>query len=268
MIKISDEAIIYAANNSRSASEAARMLGINYKTYRSHAERLGVFHTNQSLKGISKPHSRSHTVNDNAFKCINNQTAYWLGFIAADGSIVNNSLRVMLQAADSEVLYNLLRFLESDYNVGFCKSHYTDENGTHYFDACYIKIVSDEIVNDLNKYGIVQGKKYKDIDFLAYIPDAYKLDFLIGFFDGDGGIAVHKGRKSFNIACNKKLSLSIQRLLSSLNIVYTVNTRESIDVIFLSNRNSINKLSQIYIQKSNIYHVLSRKLKLILLSME
>tara|TARA_R110000782_G_C14551666_1_gene385044 strand:- start:64 stop:516 length:453 start_codon:yes stop_codon:yes gene_type:complete len=49
-----DGKIIEAANSSSSASAAASVLGIRYSTYKKHAERLGVFKTNQSGRGISK----------------------------------------------------------------------------------------------------------------------------------------------------------------------------------------------------------------------
>jgi len=54
-IKVTDIEIIEAANNSSSASAAAALLGIKYETYKKYATKLGVFKTNQSGKGTSKP---------------------------------------------------------------------------------------------------------------------------------------------------------------------------------------------------------------------
>jgi hypothetical protein len=54
-IKVSDEEIVSVALTSKSATSAASILGIKYSTFKVHAERLGVFKTNQSGKGISKP---------------------------------------------------------------------------------------------------------------------------------------------------------------------------------------------------------------------
>ena len=53
-IKVTDEQIIEASFEP-SATAAAAKLGIKYETYRVHAKRLGVFKTNASGKGISKP---------------------------------------------------------------------------------------------------------------------------------------------------------------------------------------------------------------------
>ena len=54
MYKDIDEKIIEASNSTGSASAAASKLGIRYSTYKKHAERLNVFKTNQSGKGIPK----------------------------------------------------------------------------------------------------------------------------------------------------------------------------------------------------------------------
>ena len=49
-----DNKVIEAAKNSLSAHEAMQKLGCKYSTYKKHAERLGVWFTNQSGKGTSK----------------------------------------------------------------------------------------------------------------------------------------------------------------------------------------------------------------------
>lgn len=54
-INCTDKEIIEAAEKHNSATAAAASLGIQYGTYRRHAERLGVFKTNQSGVGIQKP---------------------------------------------------------------------------------------------------------------------------------------------------------------------------------------------------------------------
>jgi hypothetical protein len=54
-INCTDEQIINASKVANSATAAAAMLGIQYGTYRKHAERLGVFITNQAGVGLKKP---------------------------------------------------------------------------------------------------------------------------------------------------------------------------------------------------------------------
>lgn len=54
-ISCKDEEIVRASEETTSASAAAASLGIQYGTYKRHAIRLGVFKTNQSGVGTSKP---------------------------------------------------------------------------------------------------------------------------------------------------------------------------------------------------------------------
>lgn len=268
MISVSDSEIIYASLNSRSAAEAAKLLGINYKTYKRHAERLGVFNTNQGLKGISGKEKspgkdfRNYIINDYCLDSINNEVAYWLGFIAADGSVVNNTLRFVLNKRDRETLVRFLKFADSNYEIHEHKSHYTDEKGTHYFDAINLKITSEHIIQTLSKYGIVQNKKNMDIDFLGFIPDEYKIDFLIGFFDGDGSVSYSESNYTHTVtmACNHSMFFSICNILNNIGITYSISKRENIDIIYIHNIESFNIFKNMYIYKNNVYGVMRRKL--------
>ncbi len=261
-MKVSDSQIIYASQNSRSAAEAARMLGINYKTYRRRAEELGVFKTNQSLAGVSKPHARKHNINDDVFKVLDREGAYWLGFLAADGSVVDNKLKVVLKGEDKGHLVNMMKYMKSTYPVNDHTAYYTDENGKHEFPACNVHITSNEIVNTLKNYGIVQGKKYLDIDFLSYIPNEFKLDFIVGFFDGDGSVTTYTNKRQVcTIACNKRLAVSIKFILNMFDIDINVSERDAITVLSWTNEKSMYIFKQIYNDGSMVYPVLKRKLK-------
>lgn len=52
--RLSDLDILNAAESNPGATSAAASLGIRYTTYKRHAERLGVFKTNQSRKGMKR----------------------------------------------------------------------------------------------------------------------------------------------------------------------------------------------------------------------
>lgn len=156
--------------------------------------------------------------------------------------------------------------MNSNYPVGEHISHYTDSNGErHCFDACYVKITSNKIVNTLCKYGIVQGKKYKDINFLHYIPDEFKIDFILGYFDGDGSISFLKDKPDrvvLTIATNKSLTLGIQNTLYKCGVTSNIYKRENIDIITIQKISSVCEFTKIYLEKSNIYTVLQRKLNI------
>ena len=261
MSNITDDEIIYAAKVSKSAAEASRLLGINYKTYRLKAKALGVFNTNQSGKGTTKRRQRKYKVNNFIFDSVDSiEKAYWLGFIAADGSVVDNTLKFMLKAEDDNHLKRFISFLDSDYPVGYTDSHYKDAEGVnHYFKACYIKITSEHIVGALAKLGIMQNKKYANIDFLANIPVEYQIYFICGLFDGDGSVGVYNNQKVITIANNKLTSTHVYNILYNIGIRAHIRHMHNIDIIYISDTNSIQKFYTIY--KSSV--TLDRKLKIL-----
>ena len=121
------------------------------------------------------------------FKTINNKnTAYWLGFLAADGSIhkTKNKLSIGLAQKDKGHIEKFKNFIESD-AVIYDRDMLCTTNGKSY-PSSFIQILDKQIVNDLQQYRIVPNKSAQDINFLQYIPEEYKIYFILGYFDGDG----------------------------------------------------------------------------------
>lgn len=125
-------------------------------------------------------------MNEKFFSQINsNNVAYWIGFIAADGtiSIKKHKLSFGLSIKDKDQLEKFKA------TIG-CQNVITERdtlctNGKRY-RSCYLSIYSEQIISDLLQYGIEERKSFKDIDFLSFIPEQYKFSFICGFFDGDG----------------------------------------------------------------------------------
>ena len=72
-------------------SEAARIIGIKYDTLKKKALELDCFYPNQAGKGIKKKNKTSKRVfscNIEFFENLSPYSAYWLGFLAADGCIM------------------------------------------------------------------------------------------------------------------------------------------------------------------------------------
>lgn len=121
------------------------------------------------------------------FKTINNNnTAYWIGFLAADGSIHKNKnlLMIGLSRKDREHLEKFKRFIGSDVEIKD-RDMTCSTNGKSY-PSSLIHIYSKELIDDLSKYGIVANKSNQNIDFLEHMPELYKIYFILGYFDGDG----------------------------------------------------------------------------------
>lgn len=126
-----------------------------------------------------KERRRKYEINQSFFKLINNEiTAYWLGFIAADGSLTNPDVfRIELARKDEEHLVKLLSALDSTHNIRRVERE---------FPSSSVSINSREIVYDLSKYGIVPNKSLT-FDWPDNLEPLLYHHFIRGYTDGDGG---------------------------------------------------------------------------------
>ena len=139
------------------------------------------------ILGIEYQTRRQRIFNLRKFQEIDTEEkAYWLGFILADGYLNEdrNFLRIKLGIIDEKHLEKFAIFMEEkDYQI----KHDTGGAYTRNNLCCYIDYNSKELVADLKKWGIFQGKsgKEKPIDF---IDDNLKKSYIRGLIDGDGHV--------------------------------------------------------------------------------
>lgn len=109
--------------------------------------------------------------------------AYWLGFIAADGCVVERTkaLSIGLQGRDREHLARLLRALDGDHKIYARR----DRLGREY---CVLYIASPEIAGDLCKHEL-RPRKTEILGWpsTSTVPSALLRHYLRGLMDGDGG---------------------------------------------------------------------------------
>ena len=258
---IADSDIIKASENCVSDAQAAESLGINYKTYKKYATKLGVFRTNQGGKGTSKIKSREHHINDNCFSTLNSETAYWIGYIAADGSVVENKLKFVIAEKDRDQLERFNAFANSDYNINEHTASYVYNGNKHYRKALNMNITSPKIAVDLSKYGIIQNKTYIQSDYLKNIPYEYRIDFIIGLFDGDGSISILKNKRfSITIATNIASANDIINTLNDLGINCRFKERNNVfGIIYIEDVKSTYLFIAIYLNKYKKYGTMKRK---------
>ena len=120
-------------------------------------------------------------INQSFFKKWTSDMAYILGFIYADGNIVESKRGthfIAIYTADKPLLYGMRRSMQSAHKISERRSI----SGVVY----RIQIGSKEICADLGKLGLTPRKSKRMT--LPNIPDAYAGDFIRGYFDGDGNI--------------------------------------------------------------------------------
>lgn len=128
---------------------------------------------------------KKYSYDENYFENIDTEEkAYWLGFIAADGSIGETcGLEISLSYKDIDHLYKFANNIGAEIDI--ISTRMVKE-----YKVCRIFINNKKIINDLSKYGIIRNKGYK-LDFPNFLNDEMLKHYLRGYFDGDGSISTN-----------------------------------------------------------------------------
>lgn len=125
-------------------------------------------------------------VDFNYFKSWTHNMAYILGFIAADGNIWKNRLRINLKNTDSYILEKIKKELKFTGKI----RHQDIKLKNKVHKTSYLSINSKTLVKDLNRLGINE-RKSDTIDFPMQLPEKFELDFIREYFDGDGSVGIN-----------------------------------------------------------------------------
>lgn len=120
--------------------------------------------------------------------------AYILGFITADGAVVNNILSIEIHEKDIE----LLKFIQQQINPKATISKVKNKNNVK------VSFGAKKIGLDLAKYGVIQNKSkiIKSVP-IELIPEEYLKFYFRGLIDGDGcilkdgGVTIYSGSEDF-----------------------------------------------------------------------
>ena len=135
--------------------------------------------------------------------------AYWLGFIAADGCLKSNKLRIT--SKDIEILEKLKKDLKSEHKITTNKT--LDKRTKKEYTSYVLQITSAAFTNKLSKY-IPVNKSDKFI--LPNIKAELYPEFLAGMTDGDGSFGLKKDKRKtivFSLISTKECLESIQSYL-------------------------------------------------------
>lgn len=190
------------------------------------------------------------------------ESAYWIGFIAADGSLSDkrHSVEIEIQIGDINHLKKFSKFVTYEDNL---KIGIRDKT-----KSCRVTLINQKTYDDIKNYNLMPNKSFK-IRFLNIISNFNNDDNLIkhfirGYFDGDGSVTYHDNLTNLKVGfCgNKEFLLELQEYLNKLlNIETVIYSKKGTDIKSLSIRHkqdAIKFLNYIY-KDSNIY--LDRKYK-------
>ena len=140
--------------------------------------------------------------------------AYIVGFIAADGALVNTktttTLTITIKYEDKAILEFIKSEIGNEHKLLEIKrpSSFDNTKTIHHIRYC----ISDKnITLALNNLGITNNKSLSMGNIIENIPYKYRDAFIIGYFDGDGSVTIRDGKypNSKGILC-KDYSLYIQ----------------------------------------------------------
>lgn len=156
----------------RSARSVAAEFGVSNFSVLSAARKYGI-----PRRGVWDTRGRL-TINHFAFSAITTETAYWVGFLMADGWISQDMVNLTLAACDIGHIEKFKSFLCSGHKI-------TNVRNGIAFMLC---VRSQKMVSDLSKYGVVPRKS-----MTAKVSGLESdLDFWRGVIDGDGTLYAYR----------------------------------------------------------------------------
>ena len=197
-----------------------------------------------------------YSLNEKYFDNIDNQDkAYILGFLYADGCNYNNHISMCLQERDKDILDKInialdssrpLRFIDYSDRGGACQNQYS------------LNITSKYMSERLASLGMVQNKSLI-LEFPKWLcPDLYS-HFIRGYFDGDGYVSKNYYNAKLSIVSTKVFCEKIQDILRKnvgINAsIYLCHKNEltTTRTLQISGRNQIRKFLDYIYSDANLY---------------
>ena len=207
-----------------------------------------------------KNKQRKYEYDETFFENIDSSSkAYWLGFIVADGYIMNNrkkdnksqatGLRIRLSEKDKEHLEKFNDDMKSNVPIIIVKNYGVYANQNNLVELCFY---SKDIVESLNSLGVTSGNKSCNEKFINFESKSLTKNFILGLFDGDGSITVTDKSLEWSICSSLTMVEGIIHFLENeLNIKFTkispgCNHSEKLFRIRTSSKKSIKKLYEYF----------------------
>lgn len=162
-----------------------KILGVEACTVRRALIALGV-----TLRSDSDC-QRKYTINETVFDVINEESAYWAGFLLTDGCIFRHSVKLTLSSKDDGHLLKFLAFVGSNSPI-----RQEIKSGWSGGPISTVYFPSKAMCESLSRLGVVPRKTH-----IAKAPEslAFNRHFWRGAVDGDGGIAMTRGERRYPV---------------------------------------------------------------------
>jgi hypothetical protein len=189
-----------------STKQIAAFFGVDGGTVYDRLKIMGVAFRSPSAS------KRIYKVNEDAFLRIDTEeTAYWLGFLYADGAVWGSRyVALWLKESDAGHVERFRRFLDCEHPLRLDPKR----------KAVGITVVSRLLYDGLVKQGCVPRKSLK-LSFPT-VPSKLESHFIRGYFDGDGSAYLGGGTPTLSFVGNKDF---LEAIHSRINAAVNGNGR-------------------------------------------
>lgn len=213
--RITEEEENWILSEDYSLNELAEMIGKPVRSLRRKAKQLGVKLRASKLKEY-----------EIFFDEIDENSAYVLGFIAADGWILDNygkgtnRLTIELAKKDLDTLYKIVDLMQIPrQKIKEVKCHINSFAPGKI--QVKLEVHSKYLIQALKEYNITPRKSLT-LQFPTNIPFEYTADYMRGYFDGDGSFyeidQLSGNRLTSNIVLNSEIPGTLDFLKVFLNL--------------------------------------------------
>lgn len=201
---------------------------------------------------FSPQNQRKYKIDDEFFNKLNSTNVYLMGFLAADGSIQKDGgIKIGLSSIDKIFLENIRTLLHSNYPI----REYLTKDG---FSVSEFVFRSEQIKQRLAEYGIVNNKT-KILTFPYNLPKELYIDFIRGYFDGDGTFCMAGSYKRASLCgYNQQFLQSIIDILKNQYNISAVAIRKDNrgnTYYFQYSQNSAKKLYELFYKNNPILYL-------------
>lgn len=196
------------------------------------------------------------------FENIDNKiSAYWYGYILADGTINKTNDKCSLTSKDYEIIERFRNDIKSEHKISI--NNKKDKRTNKPYKTYTIQISNKNFVLNLIKNGITNNKT--DSAIVPNIDNKLLPFFFAGLFDGDGYVGTVNNYKRVSLISTKEILLFLQNIMvKDLSCTLTklqkvTNNKENVWKLLIY-KDSLKFLNWIY--QDNNFNYLSRKYKI------
>ena len=250
IIKLAIEEYLDTPEEQRSLTKLGEKYGVKRQTLSTHLKKLGYEVINYQNKVRC-----DETVFDNID---NEEKAYWLGFLYADGNIssTGNRLEVRLSIKDLDHLEKFRKFLKLSTEI---RTGIYNGNG-----FCHLAIRNKHIWEALDKLGCHPRKslilKFPELSIFKGNLRQLVLHFIRGYVDGDGCLTICKQsngslRTELNLVGTESFLDSVNRIFKKCGYIRNKSCKNYENKAYSLRFSSVSsrKIARLLYENSNVY---------------